>query len=90
MAKAARHTWPGNDIPIFRGNVANLKKLTDVVTELTRTCETPYFGEAAIRRHILDSLAEPRRMVEKGYDYLQVCRLNVLMCIIDLYLFLYC
>lgn len=72
MAKAARHTWPGNDIPIFRGNATNLKKLTDLVTELTRTCETPYFGEAAIRRHILDSLAERRRMVKKGYDYLQV------------------
>ena len=72
MAKAARNTWPGNDIPIFRGNATNLKKFADLVIELTRTCETPYFGEAAIRRHILDSLAERRRMVKKGYDYLQV------------------
>ena len=79
MAKAAKHTWPGNDIPIFRGNATNLKELTDLVTDLTRTCETPYFGEATIRRHVVDSLAERRRMVKKGYDYLQVCRLNLMM-----------
>ena len=68
MAKAARNTWPGNDIPIFRGNATNLKKLADLVTELTRTCETPYFGEAAIHRHILDSLAERSRRVTGNAD----------------------
>ena len=73
MAKAARHAWPGNKVPIFRGNPGNLKKLHDLVSELKKTCETPYFGEAAIRRHILDSLAE-RRMIKKGYDYLMVCK----------------
>ena len=76
MAKVAKHMWPGNDIPIFRGNATNLKKSSDLVTDLTSTCETPYFGKAAIRRHVLDSLAEQRRMVKKGYDYLQVCTLN--------------
>ena len=72
MAKATRCMWPGNDIPIFRGNATNLKKLDDLVDDLASTCETPYFGKAAIRRHVLDSLAERRRMVKKGYDYLQV------------------
>ena len=67
MAKAAKLAWPGNDVPIFRGNASNLTKLDDLVSELKDTCETPYFGEAAIRRHILDSLAERRRMIKKGY-----------------------
>ena len=72
MAKAARCMWPGNDIPIFRGDDTNLKKLSDLVDELAGTCGTPHFEKPAIRRHILDSLAERRRMVKKGYDYLQV------------------
>ena len=76
MAKAAKRMWLGNDIPIFHGNATNLKKLSDLVTDLTSTCETPCFRRAVIRRHVLDSLAERRRMVKKGYDYIQVCTLN--------------
>ena len=71
--------WPGNDIPIFRSDNTNLKKLSDLVDELAAagTCETPQFGKPAIRKHILDSLVKQRWMVKKGYDYLQVvCRLN--------------
>ena len=76
MANAAKHAWPGNSIPLFRGNSTNLKKLDALVAELKSTGETPFFGEAAIRQHILDSLAERRRMVKKGYDYMKVCELN--------------
>ena len=57
---------PANDVPLFRGNASNLD---DLASELKDTCETLYFGEAAIRRHSLDSLAETRGM---GYDYLKV------------------
>ena len=56
-------------MPLFRGNASNLD---DLASELKDTCETLYFGEAAIRRHILDSLAETRGMIKKGYDYLKV------------------
>ena len=58
VAKAARISWPGNKIPIFRGNPTNSKKLDDLVSELKRTRSTQHFGERAIRQHILDTLAE--------------------------------
>lgn len=69
VAKAARLAWPGNDIPIFRGNKDNLKKLDNLVPELNPTCSSKHFQETAIRRHILDTLSERRRQIKRGYDY---------------------
>lgn len=68
MAKAARLAWPGNDIPIFRSNKDNTKKLDNLVQELKSTCCTKHFPESAIRQHIT-TLSERRRQIKRGYDY---------------------
>lgn len=68
--------WPGNDLPIFRGNKENMNKLDDLVKELVPTCSSKFFAEASIRQHIIDTLAERRRQVKKGYDYSKVRRLE--------------
>ena len=69
MASAAKKMWPGNNIPTFRNDEAMLKKLDELVKRLLPECEMPFFGEQAIRSHILDSLTERRRQVKKGHDY---------------------
>ena len=57
-----------------------MKKLDDLVTELIPTCSSKFFTEASIRQHIIDTLAERRRQVKKGYDYSKVSKdLNVEM-----------
>jgi len=61
--------WPGNDLSIFCGNSSNQAKLNDLVEELKSTCVTKYFDEESIRQHIIDSMAERRRAIKKGYDY---------------------
>ena len=68
ITAAARKLWPGNDVPTFRNNKENLKKLDELVEKLEPDCAIPLFGKAAIRRHILDSLNE-RRSIKKGKDY---------------------
>ena len=69
MSKAAKIAWPGNDLPTFQGNKASTKKLDDLVKELAPSCSSKYFTETSIREHIIDTLAERRRQVKKGYDY---------------------
>lgn len=69
VAAAARNEWPGNDIPCFRNNKENTKKLDDLVERIEADCSLPYFGTFTIRQHILDTLTERRRCVKKGYDY---------------------
>ena len=49
-----------------------MQELDDLVKTLVPTCSLPYFGEAAIRQHILDTLKEKRRNIKKGYNYDQV------------------
>ena len=71
MAKATKLAWPGNELPIFRGNSDICKKLNDLVNSLKGSCTTKSFGEAAIRQHIIDCLAE-RRQLKRGYDYSKV------------------
>ena len=61
MSKAAKLTWPGNDIPVFHGNKDNIAKLDILVKELKPTCANRFFDEDAIRQHIIDSLPERRR-----------------------------
>ena len=73
VAKATRERWPGNNIPIFRGNLENMKALNELVDELKGSCSTKYFDEKAIRNHAIDTLAERRRRVRSGYDYTKVC-----------------
>ena len=53
MSKAARFAWPGNIIPVFRGNK---DKLDNLVEQLKPTCASKFYKEHAIRQHILDSL----------------------------------
>ena len=67
--KAAKLAWPGNDVPLLKGDESNLKKLDKLVEQLRETCSTKHFGEKEIRRHIIDSLAEQRRHIKKGIDY---------------------
>lgn len=51
--------WPGNNIPIFRKNEKALKELP------------AGFGRQGIRKHILDTLTE-RRRIHKGHDFEKV------------------
>lgn len=74
MSKVAKLAWPGNDIPIFRGNKDNVAKLEDLVKELKPTIANRFFDEDAIRQHIIDSLSERRRQIIRGHDYTQVCK----------------
>ncbi|XP_019850371.1 PREDICTED: uncharacterized protein LOC109581047 [Amphimedon queenslandica] len=69
VASAARKEWPGNDIPCFKNNQENMKKLDSLVKTIEEECSLPFFGRQAIRRHILDTLTERRRCVKKGHDY---------------------
>ena len=66
--------WPGNDLPIFRENKDNMKKLDDLVQELIPSCSSKFFTEASFCQHIIDTLAERRRQVKKGYDYNEVSK----------------
>ena len=82
VSKATKLAWPGNDLPIFRGNKENIKKPDDLVKELIPTCSSKFFTVASIRQHIIDTLAERRQQVKKGYDYNMVSKdLNVTTCI---------
>lgn len=64
--------------PFFRGNKENMKKLDDLVKELIPTCSSKFFTEASVHQHIIDTLAERRRQVQKGHDYSKVSKdLNV-------------
>lgn len=67
--KVSKAAWPGNDLPIFCGNTSNQAKLNDLVQELKGTCMTKYFDEESIRQNIIDSMAERRHAIKKGYDY---------------------
>lgn len=75
MSRATKIAWPGNDLPTFRGNKENTKKLDDLVKELAPSCSSKHFTETSIREHIIDTLAERRRQVKKGYDYDKVCNI---------------
>ena len=79
MSKAAKIAWPGNDLPTCRGNKASTKKLDDLVKELAPSCSSKYFTEASIREHIIDTLAERRRQVKRGYDYDKVSHITFLI-----------
>ena len=65
--------WPGNDIPTFRNNPDNLRKLSALVEKLYLECQLAFSGRDAIKKHILDMLTEWRRNMKKGYDYKNVC-----------------
>jgi len=39
VAKAAREKWPGNNIPVFRGNQENMRALDTLVDELKGSCK---------------------------------------------------
>ncbi len=43
--------------------------LDDLVKKLVPECSLGFFGEKAIRKHVLDTLTERRRNVRKGYNY---------------------
>ncbi len=60
---------PGNEIPTFRNHKENPKMLDDLVKKLVPECSLGFFGEKAIRKHVLDTLTERRRNVRKGYNY---------------------
>jgi hypothetical protein len=80
VSKAAKLAWPGNDIPIFRGNKDSIAKLEDVVKELKPTCANRFFDEDAIRQHIIDSLSERRRQIKRGHDYTRVSIIDDFVC----------
>ena len=67
--KATKLVWPGNDVPLLKGDPTNLQKLDKLVEQLKDTCSTKYFGEREIRLHIINTLAERRRHIKKGVDY---------------------
>ena len=66
--------WPGNDLPNFKRDPAQLKVLGQPVEELEEDCTyiTVGFDKQAIRQHILDILNERRRHVRNGHDYTKV------------------
>ena len=63
--KAAKLAWPGNDVPLFKGNLANFQKLDKLVEHLKDTCCTKHFGEKEIRLHTVNTLAERRHRIKK-------------------------
>ncbi|KAL5503539.1 hypothetical protein EMCRGX_G010505 [Ephydatia muelleri] len=67
--KATKEVWSGNDVPKFRGNEEEMKKLDKLVSDLLPICSCKYFGPQSIRQHILDSLQERRRKIKNGHDY---------------------
>ncbi|XP_065892403.1 putative autophagy-related protein 11 [Dysidea avara] len=71
VAKEARRVWPGNDIPLFRGNKENQAKLNALVEELEECCTTEFFTKDCIKQHIICTLSERRRHIKLGYDYVK-------------------
>ena len=76
VREAVKKVWPGNELPIFKGNPANLDRLNHLVDELEGECSffplslpTVCFGRKGISRHALDCLNERRRLVRKGHNY---------------------
>ncbi|KAL5515074.1 hypothetical protein EMCRGX_G000192 [Ephydatia muelleri] len=67
--KATKEVWSGNDVPKFRGNEEEMKKLDKLVSDLLPICSCKYFGPQSIRQHILDSLQERRSKIKNGHDY---------------------
>jgi len=79
VAKAAKQTFPGNEIPLFRANKEAESRREALVAELKKVNRCKFFTDAAIREHIKDTLAERRRRVTKGYDFTQVNLLSFLV-----------
>jgi len=75
VAKAAHEEWPGNDVPTFRGNAENSSRLDKLVKRLHDSgLVNHYFKKPAIRKHIIDTLAERRRNIKNGADYTKVSK----------------
>ena len=67
--KAAKLAWLGSDVPLFKGNLANLQKLDKLVEQSSRTLAALNILEKEICLHIISTLAERRRHIKKGFDY---------------------
>ena len=76
VAEAARRKWPGNSIPTFQNNPANMAELDNLVAKLLPECTLPCFNKKQIRQHILDTLTERRRSVKRGHNYDNVSYIN--------------
>ena len=44
IIKATKEVWSGNDVPKFRGNLEEMKKLDKLVSDLLTICSCKYFG----------------------------------------------
>ena len=74
--KATKEVWSGNNVPKFRDNQEEMKKIEKLVSDLLPICSGKYFGPHAIQRHVLDSLLEQRRRIKNGHDYKKVGKLT--------------
>ena len=72
ISKSVKEVWHGNNLPKFRNNEDELKKVNKLVSSPFPTCSSKYFGPHAIRQHVLHSVQERRRMVKNGHNYAMV------------------
>ncbi|XP_020896399.1 uncharacterized protein LOC110235292 isoform X2 [Exaiptasia diaphana] len=62
--------FPGNQIPIFRGNASAMRRFEDAIGACKHLLNDAIgYDEEELRRHAKAILDERRRMVKHGYDY---------------------
>ena len=72
----AAKEWPGNEIPIFKNNQENLRKLDDLVQKLLPEAKAE-FHDTTLKTHIRIPVWE-KRNIRKGHDYEKVGIQNLL------------
>ena len=71
MADYADQAWP-DEVPRFKNNEANQKKLEKLVARITPECSLPFFPSKGIKQHIIDHFHEKRRYrdnLKRGHSF---------------------
>ena len=65
--------WKGNDLPLFKNNEENLRKLDELVDRCS-VYQYPDVGfdKVLIRKYIIEFYAQRRKRRAKGVDFEQV------------------
>jgi len=80
VTDTALQKCPGNNIPIFKKDMAASKELEKLVSSIEERCcfEPAGFDAEGIKQHILDIFNERRRQLRRGHDYTLVSSIKKL------------
>jgi hypothetical protein len=74
LTTCANFIWSGNEIPVFKGNAVEMKKLEQLLHSNVKDCsyEEGGFNLVAMRKYILSHFTERCRRIAKGHNYLEI------------------